>query len=120
MDGKFSEQTLWEFLCTHWRVLCFVASRAQVRVALRVWQASGRRGHVAAQCRAGADRPRCGALPYRVIPLARTLPDELLHAFQPKVAGLPRTTDVEQMTVERVGQDRFAPACGSTGRAAAR
>ncbi len=44
---------------------------------------------------------------YRVIPLARTLPDELLHVFQAKTAALPRTTEAERLVVQRVGQDVF-------------
>ena len=44
---------------------------------------------------------------YRVIPLARTLPDELLHVFQARTADLPRTTEAERLVVQRVGQDIF-------------
>ena len=42
---------------------------------------------------------------YRVIPLARTLPDELLHVFQARTANLPRSTEAERLVVQRVGQD---------------
>lgn len=62
----------------------------------------------------GAAGARCvtsldvlGQLLYRVIPLARTLPDELLHVFQSKAAHLPRTTEAERLVVQRVGQDVF-------------
>jgi putative restriction endonuclease len=48
-----------------------------------------------------------GALLYRVIPLARTLPYELLHVFQAKTVTLPRTTEAERLVVQRVGQDVF-------------
>lgn len=39
--------------------------------------------------------------------LASTLPDELLHRFEKKVAGLPRATEAERLVVQRVGQDVF-------------
>ena len=39
--------------------------------------------------------------------LARTLPDELLHAFEHKTAALPRTTEAERLVMQRVGQDLF-------------
>ncbi len=47
------------------------------------------------------------SLLYRVIPLARTLPDELLHVFQARTANLPRSTEAERLVVQRVGQDIF-------------
>ncbi len=110
--------------------LCFGTSRSPVRVwltsladALFVAAVSQ---HNVAQALAdhgvahvnplpvGAAGARCvtsvealGALLYRVVPLARTLPDELLHVFQANIAGLPRTTEVERMVVQRVGQDVF-------------
>lgn len=43
----------------------------------------------------------------RAFQLSRTLPDELLHAFERETAGLPRTTEVERLVVQRVGQDLF-------------
>jgi hypothetical protein len=39
--------------------------------------------------------------------LARTLPDELLHAFEHQTAALPRTTEAERLVVQRVGQELF-------------
>ena len=43
----------------------------------------------------------------RAFQLARTLPDELLHVFQGKTAGLPRATEAERLVLQRVGQDVF-------------
>jgi hypothetical protein len=43
----------------------------------------------------------------RAFQLSKTLPDELLNAFQKKTAALPRTTEAERLVVQRVGQDVF-------------
>lgn len=43
----------------------------------------------------------------RAFLLSRTLPDELWRAFATKVADLPRSTEVERLVVQRVGQDVF-------------
>jgi putative restriction endonuclease len=43
----------------------------------------------------------------RAYQLSRTLPNELLHTFQRKAAGLPTTTEIERLVVQRVGQDVF-------------
>jgi len=43
----------------------------------------------------------------RAFQLSRTLPDELLLAFERETAGLPRATEVERLVVQRVGQDLF-------------
>ncbi len=43
----------------------------------------------------------------RAFQLSRTLPDELLHAFQKATAAMPRTTEAERLVVQRVGQDVF-------------
>src|SRR4051812_37743078 len=43
----------------------------------------------------------------RAFYLSRTLPDELLHAFEAKTSGLPRATEAERLVVQRVGQDIF-------------
>ena len=43
----------------------------------------------------------------RAFQLARTLPDELLHAFEAKTKGLRRATEAERLVVQRVGQDVF-------------
>lgn len=37
----------------------------------------------------------------------KSLPDELLHVFQAKTSGLPRSTEAERLVVQRVGQDIF-------------
>jgi putative restriction endonuclease len=38
---------------------------------------------------------------------ANTLPNELLHVFQHKIRGMPRTTEAERLVIQRVGQDVF-------------
>jgi hypothetical protein len=43
----------------------------------------------------------------RAFQLSKTLPDELLHAFEKKTRPLPRTTEAEQLIIRRVGQDVF-------------
>jgi len=43
----------------------------------------------------------------RAFQLSRTLPDALLQAFQNQTAHLPRTTEVERLAVQRVGQGIF-------------
>jgi putative restriction endonuclease len=43
----------------------------------------------------------------RSLTLARTLPNALLETFVAKVSGLPRSTEAERLTVQRVGQDVF-------------
>jgi hypothetical protein len=43
----------------------------------------------------------------RAFQLSRTLPDALLHRFEQQVAALPFATEVERLTVERIGQDLF-------------
>lgn len=43
----------------------------------------------------------------RAFQLSRSLPNQLLHDFQTKTAHLPRTTEVERMVVQRIGQDQF-------------
>jgi hypothetical protein len=53
------------------------------------------------------DIPSLHRLLRRAFQLSRTLPDELLHAFQKKTAALPKTTEVERIVVERVGQGLF-------------
>lgn len=48
---------------------------------------------------------------YRILPrvyqLAVSLPDVPLHAFQQRISGLPQTTEVERLVVQRIGQDIF-------------
>ena len=43
----------------------------------------------------------------RAFQLSRTLPDELLRAFEEQTATLPKTTEAERLVVQRVGQDLF-------------
>jgi excisionase family DNA binding protein len=43
----------------------------------------------------------------RAFQLGKSLPDELLHVFHAKTAGLPRSTEAERLVVQRVGQDIF-------------
>lgn len=61
----------------------------------------------AAGARGVADIPALHRLVRRVFQLSRALPDELLHVFEKRVAGLPRATEVERLVVQRVGQDVF-------------
>jgi hypothetical protein len=48
---------------------------------------------------------------YAVLPrlyqLAVSLPNAPLHAFQAKVAKLPKTTEAERLVIQRIGQDIF-------------
>ncbi len=43
----------------------------------------------------------------RAFQLSKTLPDELLLAFEKQTARMPRTTEAERLVVQRVGQDIF-------------
>jgi putative restriction endonuclease len=53
------------------------------------------------------DVPALHRLLRRAFQLSKALPDELLHLFEDKVAGLPRMTEIERLVVQRVGQDVF-------------
>ena len=57
--------------------------------------------------RAVAGIPELHRLVRRAFQLSRTLPDALLHRFERQTATLPRTTEVERLVVQRVGQDLF-------------
>jgi putative restriction endonuclease len=61
----------------------------------------------AAGGRAVANMPALHHMVRRAFQLSRTLPDELLHVFEARVAGLPRETEAERLVVQRVGQDVF-------------
>lgn len=61
----------------------------------------------AAGARSVLDIPTLHHLIRRAFLLSRTLPDELLQAFEAQVAGLPRATEAERLVVQRVGQDVF-------------
>lgn len=43
----------------------------------------------------------------RAFQLSKTLPNELLHTFEKEVAALSKTTEVERLVVQRVGQGLF-------------
>lgn len=43
----------------------------------------------------------------RAYQLSATLPDELLNEFERQTKDLPRTTEIERLVVQRVGQDIF-------------
>jgi putative restriction endonuclease len=53
------------------------------------------------------DIPALHSLVRRAFQLSKTLPDELLHAFEKQTAKLPKTTEAERLVVQRVGQDVF-------------
>ncbi len=57
--------------------------------------------------RAVPDIPALHCLVRRAFQLSRTLPHELLHVFEKEVGKLPRSTEVERLVVQRVGQDVF-------------
>ncbi len=57
--------------------------------------------------RAVPDVPALHRLLKRAFQLSKTLPNELLHTFEKQIAMLPRTTEVERLVVERVGQNLF-------------
>jgi len=109
---------------------------ASTQSPLRVWVSAGRDGSIVAAlsmrnvgnalaaeglgavvtvplptgavvARVMGDRPTLQRLLRRAWSLARTLPDELLHAFQTKTRALPQSTEVERLVVQRVGQDLF-------------
>lgn len=51
--------------------------------------------------------PELHALVRRAFQLSRALPDEPLQAFQKQTKALPRSTEIERLVVQRVGQDIF-------------
>ena len=53
------------------------------------------------------DVPTLHHLLRRAFQLALALPDEPLQVFKAKTAMLPRTTEVEKLVVQRIGQDIF-------------
>lgn len=54
-----------------------------------------------------ADIPTLHRIVRRAFQLSKSLPDELLHVFERRTAALPRTTEVERLVVQRVGQEVF-------------
>lgn len=61
----------------------------------------------AVEARLVVDIPALHRLLRRAFQLSRSLPDELLNVFQARTAKLPRTTEVERLVIQRVGQDIF-------------
>lgn len=54
-----------------------------------------------------ADRPTLQRALRRAWQLSRTLPNELLHAFERRTHALPKSTEAQRLVVQRVGQDLF-------------
>jgi putative restriction endonuclease len=54
-----------------------------------------------------SDIPALHRLVRRAFQLSKALPDELLHIFEKQIASLPRTTEIERLVVQRVGQEVF-------------
>lgn len=61
----------------------------------------------AVEARVVPDIPTLHHLIRRAFQLSKSLPDELLHVFTARTATLPRTTEIERLIVQRVGQDIF-------------
>jgi putative restriction endonuclease len=53
------------------------------------------------------DVPALHRLLRRAFQLSKALPNELLHAFEKQIIGLPKTTEAERLVVQRVGQNLF-------------
>lgn len=56
------------------------------------------------------DIPSLHRLVRRAFQLSRTLPDEVLRAFDKRASSMPRSTEAERLVVQRVGQDLFREA----------
>lgn len=61
----------------------------------------------AAAARVVGGLPALHRLLRRAFQLSKTLPDELLQAFEKTTSKMPRTTEAERLVVQRVGQDIF-------------
>jgi putative restriction endonuclease len=89
----------------------FLAAFSQQNVALALGEygtpIAARRPTGALGGRTVTDIPALHRLLRRAFQLSKTLPDELLHTFEKQTAGLPRTTEVERLVVQRLGQDIF-------------
>ncbi|HEY3357784.1 MAG TPA: HNH endonuclease [Polyangia bacterium] len=88
-----------------------VAALSQLNV-VRALGDHGTQAHVqlppdALGARSVADVPSLHRLLRRAFQLSRTLPHELLQAYERRTATLPRTTEAERLVVQRVGQDVF-------------
>lgn len=57
--------------------------------------------------RSATSIPALHLLLRRAWQLSRTLPDELLRAFERSTATMPKSTEAERLVVQRVGQDIF-------------
>jgi putative restriction endonuclease len=88
---------------------CAALSKLNVANALEQYgtQYASPMPHGAVACLAVADIPALHRLVRRAFQLAKALPDELLHEFENQTAGLPRSTEVERLVIQRVGQDVF-------------
>jgi hypothetical protein len=90
-------------------VYCAALSKMNVANALGEYgtQFASLMPHGAIVCLSVADIPALHRLMRRAFQLAKALPDELLHEFENQTAGLPRSTEVERLVIQRVGQDVF-------------
>lgn len=61
----------------------------------------------AAGCLTVPDVPTLHRLLRRAFQLSKSLPNELLHTFEKRVAALPKTTEAERLVIQRVGQNVF-------------
>lgn len=57
--------------------------------------------------RVATDIPAVHRLLRRAFQLSRSLPNQLLNSFQARTTGLPKSTEVERLVVQRIGQDIF-------------
>ena len=90
-------------------VYCAALSKMNVANALEEYgtQFASPMPRDAIACLTVADIPALHRLVRRAFQLAKALPDELLHEFENQTAGLPRSTEVERLVIQRVGQDVF-------------
>lgn len=83
-------------------------SMENVSVALDVGTVILNKLPAGASCaRLVADIPQLHRLLRRAFQLSKSLPNELLHRFESVVVSLPRSTEIERLVVQRVGQDLF-------------
>ena len=61
----------------------------------------------AVSARGVVDVPTLHRVVRRAFRLSKSLPDEPLKAFEKVTAGMPRTTEIERLVVQRIGQDIF-------------
>lgn len=83
-------------------------SQSNVAAALDIGtEASPLLPPAAVAARTVTNLPELHRLVRRAFQLSKTLPHELLRAFEKQTAALPRSTEVERLVVQRVGQDIF-------------